>query len=123
MDAAARVVRPEDQAVRPEDQAVRPFGVYVHVPFCAARCDYCAFATWTDRDPLMATYAEACATELRRATLDEDLPPASSVYVGGGTPSRLPATLLAEVLAAAGCRPGAEITVECNPEDASLERF
>ena len=40
------------------------FGVYVHVPFCAARCDYCAFATWTDRAHLMADYAEACISEL-----------------------------------------------------------
>ncbi len=99
------------------------FGVYVHVPFCAARCDYCAFATWTDRDPLMAAYAGACAAELRRATHDEGLPAATSVYVGGGTPSRLPAELLGEVLGAAVVTPDAEITVECNPEDASAARF
>ncbi|HUY23567.1 MAG TPA: radical SAM family heme chaperone HemW [Acidimicrobiales bacterium] len=101
----------------------RPFGIYVHVPFCAARCDYCAFATWTDRDPLMAAYAEACATELGRATRAEGLPAATSVYVGGGTPSRLPAELLAGVLEAVVRSPGAEVTVECNPEDASAERF
>ena len=100
-----------------------PFGVYVHVPFCASRCDYCAFATWTDRDPLMAAYAEACATELRRATRDEGLPPATSLYVGGGTPSRLPAELLGEILGAAVLAPGAEVTAECNPEDASADRF
>ncbi|HLM96892.1 MAG TPA: radical SAM family heme chaperone HemW [Acidimicrobiales bacterium] len=99
------------------------FGVYVHVPFCASRCDYCAFATWTDRDPLMAAYAEACATELRRATRDEGLPPATSLYVGGGTPSRLPAELLGEILGAAVLAPGAEVTAECNPEDASADRF
>ena len=37
-----------------------PFGVYVHVPFCAARCDYCDFATWTDRGHLIESYVEAC---------------------------------------------------------------
>jgi putative oxygen-independent coproporphyrinogen III oxidase len=100
-----------------------PFGVYVHVPFCASRCDYCAFATWTDRDELMVAYAEACATELRRATRDEGLAPATSVYVGGGTPSRLPAALLAEILGAVVMAPDAEITAECNPEDATSERF
>ncbi len=100
-----------------------PFGVYVHVPFCAARCDYCAFATWTDRDPLMADYAEACAAELRRAGRDEAMPAATSVYVGGGTPSRLPGELLGEILQAVVLAPGAEVTAECNPEDASAERF
>jgi oxygen-independent coproporphyrinogen-3 oxidase len=100
-----------------------PFGVYVHVPFCASRCDYCAFATWTDRDELMAAYAEACGAELRRATRDEGLAPATSVYVGGGTPSRLPAELLAEILGAVVMAPDAEVTAECNPEDATAARF
>ena len=96
-----------------------PFGVYVHVPFCASRCDYCAFATWTDRDTLMAEYAEACVAELRRARRDERLPPATSVFVGGGTPSRLPGELLGTILGAVVLAPDAEVTVECNPEDAS----
>ena len=100
-----------------------PFGVYVHVPFCSSRCDYCAFATWTDRDELMAAYAEACVTELRRAGREEGLPPATSVYVGGGTPSRLPAELLALVLGSVVCTPDVEVTAECNPEDATAERF
>ena len=95
------------------------FGIYVHIPFCAARCDYCAFATWTDRDHLMAAYVEACVAELRAARADEGLPPATSVYVGGGTPSRLPAQLLAELLGAVVRTADAEVTVECNPEDAT----
>ncbi len=99
------------------------FGVYVHVPFCSSRCDYCAFATWTDRDHLMARYADACVTEIGRAVDDEGLPPATSVFVGGGTPSRLPADLLAEILGAIPRRRGAEVTVECNPEDASAPLF
>ena len=100
----------------------RPFGVYVHVPFCAARCDYCAFATWTDRDHLMGRYAAACVRELGRAT-EEGLPAASTVFVGGGTPSRLPGEVFAEVLGAVTRAPGAEVTAECNPEGASAELF
>jgi putative oxygen-independent coproporphyrinogen III oxidase len=96
------------------------FGVYVHIPFCASRCDYCAFATWTDRDHLMAAYVDACAREVRAAAL----PPATSVYIGGGTPSRLPPAELAGVVSAIDLvEDGAEITAECNPEDASAERF
>jgi oxygen-independent coproporphyrinogen-3 oxidase len=100
-----------------------PFGVYVHVPFCRHRCDYCAFATYTDRDHLMEAYAAACVTEVERAVEREGMPEASSVFFGGGTPSRLPADLLAEVLDAVPRRPGAEVTVECNPEDVTGERL
>jgi oxygen-independent coproporphyrinogen-3 oxidase len=99
------------------------FGVYVHVPFCARRCDYCAFATWTDRDHLMGAYAAACATEVDIARRRELLAPATSVFVGGGTPSRLAPPLLAGILAAIDRAPGAEVTVECNPEDAEPARF
>ena len=89
-----------------------PFGVYVHVPFCAARCDYCAFATWTDRTHLMAAYAAACRREVHEARL----PAATSVFFGGGTPSLLPAPLLVSVLDAIPRTGDAEVTVECNPE-------
>jgi putative oxygen-independent coproporphyrinogen III oxidase len=95
------------------------FGVYVHVPFCAARCDYCAFATWTDRAPLMERYAAAVVRELSEA----DLPPATSVFFGGGTPSLLPADVLVSILAAIRVAGGAEVTVECNPETVDVEKL
>jgi len=99
------------------------FGVYVHIPFCRHRCDYCAFATYTDRDHLMGRYVEACLAELGRARDAGELQPATSVFFGGGTPSRLPAEELCRVLAAIALAPAAEVTVECNPEDADAQRF
>jgi oxygen-independent coproporphyrinogen-3 oxidase len=92
------------------------FGVYVHIPFCTRRCDYCAFATWTDRHHLMSSYAEACCVSVREAAL----PPATSVFFGGGTPSLLPPEQLASVLDAIDRAAGAEVTVECNPETVSF---
>lgn len=89
-----------------------PFGVYLHIPFCTRRCDFCAFATWTDRHHLIGAYIDACRAELSGASL----PPASSVFVGGGTPSIVPAELLAGLVAAVPVEDGAEVTVECNPE-------
>ncbi len=97
------------------------FGVYVHVPFCAHRCDYCAFATYADRDELMDDYVDAVCTELSWHA--EETPPATSVYFGGGTPSRLAPDQLLRILGAIKRVDGAEVTVECNPEDASLERL
>lgn len=99
------------------------FGVYVHVPFCRERCDYCAFATWTDRDHLIDDYVAALHGELAlRADLGS-IWPATSVFFGGGTPSRIPAALLCGVLGAIERREGAEVTVECNPEDVDLARL
>jgi oxygen-independent coproporphyrinogen-3 oxidase len=93
------------------------FGVYVHIPFCRRRCDYCAFATWADRPHLMGDYAAACRTELLRTS--PELPAVTSVFFGGGTPSLLPAEMLVSVLDAIERVPGAEVTVECNPETVS----
>jgi oxygen-independent coproporphyrinogen-3 oxidase len=89
------------------------FGVYVHIPFCSRRCDYCAFATWTDRHHLQEQYLRALLADIRRA----ELPPVTSVFVGGGTPTLVDPALLAEVLRAVPVVPGAEVTVECNPDD------
>jgi oxygen-independent coproporphyrinogen-3 oxidase len=113
-----------------------PFGLYVHVPFCATRCGYCDFNTYTS-DELgpganRAEYAGTAIAELRRAaqTLGPDLPTISTVFVGGGTPTLLPADDLAAVLAAARdlfpMDDDAEVTTEANPESvtpASLARL
>lgn len=90
------------------------FGVYVHVPFCASRCDYCAFATWTDRFHLVDDYVAACVTHAGRV-LERDRP-ATSVFFGGGTPSLLTPGQIGDILAAVPRRDGAEVTIECNPE-------
>jgi putative oxygen-independent coproporphyrinogen III oxidase len=98
------------------------FGVYVHVPFCAHRCDYCAFATYSDRDHLMDDYVGAVVAEIGRAVHD-GMPEATSVFFGGGTPSRLSCAQLLKILDAVARTSDAEVTVECNPEDANLERL
>ncbi|MEJ7722887.1 MAG: radical SAM family heme chaperone HemW [Ilumatobacteraceae bacterium] len=92
------------------------FGVYVHVPFCASRCDYCAFATWTDRQHLVERYLTAVRTEIRRA-VDDGMARATSVFVGGGTPTLVPGDDLATMISAIPVVDGAEVTVECNPDD------
>ena len=97
-----------------------PFGVYVHIPFCASKCDYCAFATWTDRHHLTDAYLGALHADIRHA-IDLGMPPADSVFVGGGTPSMLDGAELAAVIATIPVSSDAEITVECNPDDVGVE--
>ncbi len=105
---------------RPAPPSAEPFGVYVHIPFCASKCDYCAFATWTDRDHLIERYLRALVVEIGRA-VDDGMPLASSVFVGGGTPSLVPGDLLAEVITSIPVTGTAEVTVECNPDDVDAE--
>ena len=96
------------------------FGVYLHVPFCAARCDYCSFATWTDRHHLVDAYLAACRDDIDRHVA-AGMPAATSVFVGGGTPTLVPADALIAVLERIPLVGGAEVTVECNPDDVTAE--
>jgi putative oxygen-independent coproporphyrinogen III oxidase len=93
--------------------------VYLHIPFCAHRCDYCAFATWTDRHHLQDAYLRALRADIERAAL----PPVTSVFVGGGTPTLVDGAALADVLSAIPTVGGAEVTVECNPDDVTEALF
>ncbi len=106
----------------------RPFGFYVHVPFCATRCGYCDFNTYTPGElglaggAEVASYAASAVEEVRlarRVLGDRDLPVAT-VFLGGGTPTLLPPGDLARVLDAVraefGLEPGAEVTTEANPD-------
>jgi putative oxygen-independent coproporphyrinogen III oxidase len=93
-----------------------PFGVYLHIPFCASKCDYCAFATWTDRAHLVDDYLDAVSLEITRA-IDDGMVRASTVFVGGGTPTLVPPERLAALIAQIPVADGAEVTVECNPDD------
>ncbi len=104
-----------DRRERMTMPAPGPFGVYVHIPFCTRRCDYCAFATWADRAHLVPEYVTACRTEAERAVAG-GMPAASSVFFGGGTPSLLSPHGLATILGSIPRVAGAEVTVECNPE-------
>jgi putative oxygen-independent coproporphyrinogen III oxidase len=99
-----------------------PLGVYVHVPFCLSRCDYCAFVTFTDRPALTGAYVEACIAAVRRRL--DDRRPVTSVYLGGGTPSLLTPEQIAGILGSIPRSPGrVEVTVECNPETVDRERL
>ncbi|MBF0244919.1 MAG: coproporphyrinogen III oxidase family protein [Planctomycetes bacterium] len=99
-------------------------GLYVHVPFCRSRCGYCAFVSSPlGKAPgaLMRDYVECLALELRRRMFREGAGLRfDTLYVGGGTPSTLPADLIDRLFELIGeeTRGGfSEITFECNPED------
>jgi oxygen-independent coproporphyrinogen-3 oxidase len=107
----------------------RPFGFYLHVPYCASRCGYCDFNTYTATElhgsgavASQETYAANLIGEIRQArgVLGDAELPVRTVFLGGGTPTLLPARDLVAMLAAIrdefGLAPGAEVTTEANPE-------
>jgi putative oxygen-independent coproporphyrinogen III oxidase len=103
-----------------------PLGIYIHVPFCAARCGYCDFNTYVPEGPgQQTTFVEAALTELRRARDELGERPATTVFIGGGTPTLLGADELLRLLAGVGDTlglvPGAEVTTEANPESVDAE--
>lgn len=98
-------------------------GVYVHVPFCTTRCDYCAFATFTDRAHLIDTYVDACVSDIGRRVTDGELASVSSVYLGGGTPSLLAPAHVERILAAIPREVEAEVTMECNPDSVDVAKL
>jgi putative oxygen-independent coproporphyrinogen III oxidase len=111
---------------------VPPFGIYVHVPFCAARCGYCDFNTYTPSELAGSGaspdgWLDAVRRELSLARSVVGPRPVDTVFVGGGTPSLLGAdrlaTVLEEIRSTFGLAPGAEVTTESNPESTSPSFF
>lgn len=105
------------------------FSVYLHVPYCRVRCGYCDFNTYTnltmgpganagDYPQTLAAEARLVAGAMQRAGLS--LPPASTVFIGGGTPTMLAAKDLAAMVDTVaqtwGLSDDVEITTEANPE-------
>lgn len=110
--------------------AGRDFGVYIHVPFCAVRCGYCDFNTYAPGESEFASrddYVGAALGEmaLARRAMEGDGRPASTVFVGGGTPTMLDPRALAALLDGVrdtwGLAADAEVTTEANPDSVTHE--
>jgi oxygen-independent coproporphyrinogen-3 oxidase len=98
-----------------------PLGIYIHVPFCAARCGYCDFNTYVPTGPDQPSeFVEAALLELGMARAELGERPVSTVFIGGGTPTLLGAQRLLQLLEGVrslfGLTPDPEVTTEANPE-------
>src|SRR5690242_13321233 len=104
---------------------VPPRHVYVHVPFCARRCVYCDFAIAVRRHVPVDEYVSAVSRELDLRFPDGGEWPVDTLYLGGGTPSRLGGEGVARLLDVLSNRitidARAEVTLEANPEDVTRE--
>ncbi|GAB5514775.1 radical SAM family heme chaperone HemW [Rhodopirellula baltica] len=103
----------------------QPQSLYVHVPFCRHRCGYCNFSVIAGRDELQDQYLDAVERELKGIDNSSHQLPLRTIFLGGGTPTRLSAARLQRlhraILNAFPIADDAEITAEANPEDISPE--
>src|SRR5213593_1353811 len=95
--------------------------LYIHVPFCARRCSYCDFSIAVRSETPVDEYVTALRTEIELLRGDLKGSTLDTVYLGGGTPSRLGGLGIRDVLTAvrdhATIGDGAEVTIEANPDD------
>ena len=99
--------------------------VYIHIPFCATKCYYCAFNTYTFHKEQAKAYLQALRTEMELYASETE--PLQTIFIGGGTPSILSANALAQLLTDIHqhfqITSDAEITVECNPGTVDAEKL
>ncbi len=100
-------------------------GIYIHIPFCRSKCDYCDFYSLAGRDDRMDQYQKALLSHIKEtAPLAQDFPE-DTIYIGGGTPSYYGAKRLKELLGVIRklykVEKDAEVTVECNPDSVDVK--
>nr|WP_300169666.1 radical SAM family heme chaperone HemW [uncultured Flavonifractor sp.] len=100
-------------------------GIYIHIPFCRSKCDYCDFYSLAGREERMDDYQKALITHIKEASPQARGWQVDTVYFGGGTPSFYGEKRLRELLRLIAKRfdlaKDAEITVECNPDSVDLK--
>ncbi len=94
-------------------------GLYIHIPFCEQRCYYCAFTVAVAPEPVFEAYIQRLVREIELSDFGNA---AATIYLGGGTPSLLPADLIARVLGATPASTATEISIEVNPGTLSSEK-
>ena len=93
----------------------RELGVYVHIPFCKRKCEYCDFISYCNKDNLIASYVDALKKEINLQNIQSYI---DTIYIGGGTPSYIESKYIKAIMKEIkkkNIRKNAEITIEVNP--------
>ncbi len=101
---------------------MKTYGLYVHIPFCAQKCYYCDFASYSGKDKYVDVYLKALKAEIKLKTQGKIF---DTLFIGGGTPSFLSSDqliLLGETLKEVEKTPDYEFTIECNPGNLTREK-
>ena len=93
----------------------RELGVYIHIPFCKCKCEYCDFISYCNKDNLIGDYIEAVKKEISLQNIQSYI---NTIYIGGGTPSYIDSKYIKEIIKEIkkkNVHKGAEVTIEVNP--------
>ena len=106
---------------------MRDLSIYIHIPFCARKCLYCDFLSFSASAAEIKSYVNLLLREIKEQSVFYRDHRVISVFLGGGTPSILPAEAVGRILETVReyyrMTEGAEITVECNPGTVTAEKF
>ena len=101
----------------------KEMGIYVHIPFCKRKCDYCDFISYSNKDEIIEKYIEAVKKEIELQKIKSEI---TSIYIGGGTPSYIDSKYIKEIMKEINKKNvalNAEITIEVNPGTVTLEKL
>lgn len=106
---------------------MRNLGIYVHIPFCKKKCDYCDFISFSNKDNIQEQYIETVCKDIVKSKEQAVNYEVSTIYFGGGTPSYIDSKLIGKVLEAIKVNynvcDSAEITIEINPGTVTKEKL
>jgi len=101
----------------------KEIGIYVHIPFCKRKCDYCDFISYSNKENKVAEYIEAVKEEIELQKIKSKI---TTIYIGGGTPSYIDSQYIKAIVEEINKKivsPEAEITIEVNPGTVTLEKL
>ena len=98
-------------------------GIYVHIPFCKKKCDYCDFISYCGKDDLIEKYVDSVKKEIDHVKIKSEI---TTIYIGGGTPSYIDSKFIVQILEKIkekNVAQDAEITIEVNPGTVTQEKL
>lgn len=101
----------------------KEIGIYVHIPFCKRKCEYCDFISYSDKNSKIEEYIEAVKKEIELQKIKSEI---TTIYIGGGTPSYIDSKYIKEIMTEIqkkNVSKNAEITIEVNPGTVTLEKL
>ena len=108
----------------------KEIGIYVHIPFCKQKCEYCDFYSVAQKDELIPQYIKSILNEIQGVSKSQNLdfePIVTTIYIGGGTPSYIKSNYIKQILDTIyenyKINPKSEITLEVNPGTVTLEKI